>query len=148
MTMENFSQRPSRTETHLMKYLDGGSFLFSVHPRSKVSSRILLYPSTTVSSANMGCAPSKPSRPHSRDSETHIPRYTGPREFRGSMMPERRPHRQAAQMYQTYQKLDQQRGIKEQRRYSWEGHSSEKVLTTFDQLAQRGVIPKGALKKK
>ncbi len=146
--MTNFPQRPSRSETHLIKYFDGIFCILYVHPLSRVSSRSLLHPSTTVSSANMGCAPSKPSRSHSRDSETHFPHYTGPKEFRGSVMPERRPHRQAAQMYQTYQKLDQQRGIKEKRRYSWEGHSSEKVLTTFDQLAQRGVIPKGALKKK
>ena len=63
-------------------------------------------------------------------------------------MQERRPDRQAAQMYQTYQKLDQQRGIREKKRYSWEGHSSEKAFITFDQMAERGIIPKNALKRK
>lgn len=51
-------------------------------------------------------------------------------------------------MYRTYQQLDQQRGIREGRRYSWEGHPSEKVFTTFEQMAERGVIPKKALKQK
>lgn len=123
----------------------------------------------------MGCAPSKPAvrrsrepettfprytgpkdfrasvmpeRERSRESETTVPRYTGPTEFRASVMPERRSDRQAAQMYQTYQKLDKQRGMRAERRYSWEGHPSEKVLTTFDQLADRGIIPKNALKRK
>ena len=117
--------------------------------------------------ASMGCTPSKPSRPRSREAETRFQPYTGPKEFRGSVMPERRPHfqaaqmyevdqeqeqqrpdRRAAQMYQTYQKLDQERGARESRRYSWEGHPSEKVFTTFEQMAERGIIPKNALKKK
>ena len=89
-----------------------------------------------------------PERERSRESETTVPRYTGPTEFRASVMPERRSDRQAAQMYQTYQKLDKQRGMRAERRYSWEGHPSEKVLTTFDQLADRGIIPKNALKRK
>lgn len=61
---------------------------------------------------------------------------------------QQRPDRRAAQMYQTYQKLDQERGARESRRYSWEGHPSEKVFTTFEQMAERGIIPKNALKKK
>lgn len=115
---------------------------------------------------NMGCTPSKPTRAHSRKSENPFPSYAGPGEFRASVISERRPHGQApqtyepyrepehkphrkvAQMYQTYQELDQQRGLSEGRRYSWEGHPSEKVFTTFDQLAERGIIPKSALKKK
>ena len=115
----------------------------------------------------MGCAPSKPSRPRSRGTETTFRPYTGPKEFRGSVMPERRPHfqpaqkyqvdqdqeqqrshRRAAQMYEMYQKQDQQRGNRDGRRYSWEGHTSEKVFTTFEQMAGRGVIPTKALKKK
>lgn len=116
--------------------------------------------------ASMGCAPSKPSRPRSREAVTTFRPYTGPKEFRGSVMPERRPHfqpekhqvdqdqeqqrshRRAAQMYQTYQKQDQQRGIRDGRRYSWEGHPSEKIFTTFEQMVERGVIPTKALKKK
>lgn len=167
--------------------------------------------------ATMGCTPSKPSRPRSRETETTFRPYTGPKQFRGSVMPERKPHfqpvqkhqmdqdqeqqrsnrraaqeteskfrpyagpkefrgsvmpersphfqpapihqvdqdqeqqrssRRAAQMYHKYQRQDQQRGIRDGRRYSWEGHPSEKVYTTFAQMADRGVIPKKALKKK
>ena len=77
-----------------------------------------------------------------------FPRYTGPKEFRGSVMPERRHHREAPQMYETYQELEQQRSKSTKSRYSWEGHSSEKVFTTFDQMAERGIISKSALKRK
>lgn len=82
-----------------------------------------------------------------RDHESSDPRSTGPKEYRGSVMAEHRPHLQAAQMYQTYQEQDRQRGIWEARRNSWEGHASERVFTTFDSLAERGIIDKKSLKK-
>lgn len=121
----------------------------------------------------MGSTISKPSRRRSKESGTSFKPYTGPKEFRASVMPVRRPdrqanhrpcsgpedshgsavseqkaHRQAAQMHQTYQEREQQLNNREGRRYSWEGHSSEKVFITFEAMAKRGIIPKNALKKK
>ena len=58
------------------------------------------------------------------------------------------PHRQAGQMYQAYRKKEQEHAAGEQRRYSWEGHPTERVFTTFEQLAERGIIPKQSLVKK
>ncbi|CAF9935412.1 MAG: hypothetical protein ALECFALPRED_006380 [Alectoria fallacina] len=122
----------------------------------------------------MGCAPSKPSSVRSRTSEPPFPPYNRPKEFRGSVMPqrnpdhqappfppytgpkefhtsvmpERNPNRRAPQMYKAYQEEERQRVKNKERRYSWEGHSSEKVFTTFDSLAERGIISKDSLRKK
>ena len=74
--------------------------------------------------------------------------YRAPKEDHTDAVQEQNWHRRAPQMYQTYQEQDQQRQLRESRRYSWEGHPSEKVFTTFEQMAERGVISKDALKKR
>lgn len=74
--------------------------------------------------------------------------YTSPENCRDNAMPEQRPSRQAAHMYQSYRDQEQRRNVREGNRYSWEGHSSEKAFTTFESMAARGVIPKSALEKK
>ena len=74
--------------------------------------------------------------------------HTSPKEFHASVTPERNPNRRAPQMYKTYQEQERQRVKNEEGRYSWEGHSSEKVFTTFDSLAERGVISKDSLRRK
>lgn len=176
ITTKGFLKKPGHSETSHHKTRLW--LCFCLFTLSRVSSHTSL-PSfpiakdlavtlTTSTLTEMGCAPSKPARPRSREIDTSFPRYTGPKKFRGSVMPERRPHRQAAemhqtyqqpeqqprphrqaaQMYQTYQEQDQRRMIGEERRYSWEGHSSERTFTTFESLAERGIIPKSALKRK
>ena len=74
--------------------------------------------------------------------------YRPPEDVHTGAMPEQNWHRRAPQMYQTYQEQDQQRAFRESRRYSWEGHPSEKVFTTFEKMAERGIISKDALKKR
>lgn len=73
---------------------------------------------------------------------------TSPSGSGNSATPEHRNRQHVNQMYQPYRKQDQQRGLREEKRYSWEGHPSEKVFTTFEQMAERGIISKKALKKK
>ena len=51
-------------------------------------------------------------------------------------------------MYLAYRELDRQRDAREGRRYSWEGHVSERAFTTFESLAERGVIERRALGRK
>lgn len=43
-----------------------------------------------------------------------------------------------------YKQQDQER---EARRYSWEGHPTERVFMTFEQMVERGVIAKDAVKR-
>lgn len=132
--------------------LSFSSFPNCIHPprsrRISTQTQTHIPPSSHPHITDMGCAPSKLSNIRSGKSVDPVPRYTGPKEFRGSVMPERKPNRHAAQMHQPSRKLERQWGIGEGRRYSWEGHSSEKVFTTFDQLAERGIIPDHALRKK
>ena len=73
--------------------------------------------------------------------------YTSPGNYRENAMPEQRPSRQVAHMYQSYRDHEQRRNVQEKERYSWEGHSSEKAFTTFESMAARGVIPNSALEK-
>lgn len=120
----------------------------------------------TLVPPTMGCTPSKPPpqspQPPKGPSNPTLRPYKGPSEFRASAMAARlnrpqyqpyrpptpsgtRPDRRVGQMYQVYKRQDQER---EGRRYSWEGHPTERVFMTFEQMVERGVISRDKVVKK
>lgn len=86
----------------------------------------------------MGCTPSKPVRgPENTEAMPNCPRdYTSPKQFRGSMMMGRVPDSQATHLHQNHgEDAD------------CLGKATADSSTTFDQLADRGVISRDALKR-
>lgn len=157
---------------HKIKHRSSHLILTSLHRHLQQDNRPSHSIHNTLNPPTMGCTPSKPlplsPQPPQGSSNPAIRPYKGPSEFRASAMAARgrtqylpyrppssgaqasgtRPDRQVGQMYQVYKKQDQERKLREGRRYSWEGHPTEKVFMTFEQMVERGVVSRDAVKKR
>ena len=92
----------------------------------------------------MGCTASKPihSDPRCPGTDQVSPQYKAAKRFRASSVWQCAPNYRAAQQYGKEETLSQHRMEK---RFSWEGCADEFSITTFEQLAARGIISRDSL---